>query len=189
MAHLLNSQKKTNTDYRKHQNNKRNNQSQRNVQSRNEQLNRDHYLAQELQQRMIQEDLQMMRNALQQVLGDEINIQQLPPEQIVEIYNRLALVMNQNDREDEYERLLLLDENNVPRGASQDQIKNLRIVEYNDKIKQGDSDCPNCSICIDEFEKGDKVISLKCNHIYHKDCILKWFEKSKFCPICRSELK
>lgn len=45
-----------------------------------------------------------------------------------------------------------------------------------------------CPICYIDFEKGDNVAKLNCGHIYHKNCIILWFDKnlsSPTCPICR----
>ena len=50
------------------------------------------------------------------------------------------------------------------------------------------SDC-NCGVCQDEIEdtQKDDLLELPCKHIYHKDCILPWFDKSNTCPICRKD--
>lgn len=42
-----------------------------------------------------------------------------------------------------------------------------------------------CSICLNKFTNENKGYKLKCDHIYHKNCIQEWFLKSKTCPICR----
>ncbi|KAL1531442.1 RING-type E3 ubiquitin transferase [Salvia divinorum] len=46
-----------------------------------------------------------------------------------------------------------------------------------------------CVICSDEFKKGDKVITLPCKHFYHSECITKWLEIKKHCPLCQREVK
>ena len=45
-----------------------------------------------------------------------------------------------------------------------------------------------CLICLDEFNQGQKIIMIKCGHIYHKNCIDKWFLKKKTCPLCDEQL-
>ena len=45
----------------------------------------------------------------------------------------------------------------------------------------------DCIICFNEINKEDDIIILPCKHFYHKECISKWFETSKTCPICRNE--
>ena len=47
-----------------------------------------------------------------------------------------------------------------------------------------------CSICLNNLSKDQKVIQLKCNHIFHKSCILDWFNKNieNGCPLCRNNI-
>jgi len=45
-------------------------------------------------------------------------------------------------------------------------------------MESGDM-CPICR------EKMTDPISLKCNHIFCEDCVSKWFEREKTCPLCR----
>jgi hypothetical protein len=50
--------------------------------------------------------------------------------------------------------------------------------------KENDS----CSICYNDYEKGENACKLQCNHFYHKQCILRWLETSKTCPLCRQNV-
>lgn len=46
---------------------------------------------------------------------------------------------------------------------------------------------PECSICLDFIKEKNKK-TLVCDHFYHNECIIKWFEnKNDFykCPLCR----
>ena len=43
-----------------------------------------------------------------------------------------------------------------------------------------------CTICLDDFSN-KKIIKLKCNHVYHYDCILPWLEENNNCPLCRDQ--
>jgi hypothetical protein len=47
-------------------------------------------------------------------------------------------------------------------------------------------DMPSLSvICLDPFVGEDVVRRLPCNHIFHAECINKWFSKSHYtCPLC-----
>jgi hypothetical protein len=45
-----------------------------------------------------------------------------------------------------------------------------------------------CSICLNKFSDNNKGYELKCEHIFHKDCIKEWMERSKTCPICRIDI-
>ena len=48
-----------------------------------------------------------------------------------------------------------------------------------------------CIICLDDFSEHDIILKLDCNHVFHGDCLHKWFERCymkyeyPFCPICR----
>jgi len=47
-----------------------------------------------------------------------------------------------------------------------------------------------CSICIDEFEQGEKIRLLpRCGHGYHTECILPWLtERQGCCPLCKTSV-
>jgi len=40
-------------------------------------------------------------------------------------------------------------------------------------------------VCLEETKRSDK--KLKCKHVFHEKCIIKWFETSIECPQCRME--
>lgn len=50
-------------------------------------------------------------------------------------------------------------------------------------------DAPHCSICLAEYEDGDKLVCLPCNHIYHEDCIKSWCSAHTTCPLDNLELE
>lgn len=41
----------------------------------------------------------------------------------------------------------------------------------------------NCSICLNMISDNKK--RLHCNHSFHSNCILQWFQQDNRCPICR----
>lgn len=47
---------------------------------------------------------------------------------------------------------------------------------------------PTCSICLCEYEKGDKLVSLPCKHVFHEDCITSWTDHNTRCPLCNADL-
>ncbi len=47
----------------------------------------------------------------------------------------------------------------------------------------------SCSICLDDFVVGDKIMYLPCFHYYHSKCIEKWMQNSDKCPLCNNEIK
>ena len=40
------------------------------------------------------------------------------------------------------------------------------------------------SICLDVIDKNIKKLS--CNHLFHTDCINKWFNYNTSCPTCEN---
>ena len=46
-----------------------------------------------------------------------------------------------------------------------------------------------CSICLEDFEIGCKIIYLPCFHYYHAKCIETWVKNSDKCPLCNIEIK
>lgn len=47
---------------------------------------------------------------------------------------------------------------------------------------------PTCSICLCEYEEGDKLVSLPCKHVFHADCINSWTDNNTRCPLCNADL-
>lgn len=47
-----------------------------------------------------------------------------------------------------------------------------------------------CAICLNEFKENDRVKMFSCEqHIFHKDCILKWLNNNDICPLCKKSIK
>ena len=43
-----------------------------------------------------------------------------------------------------------------------------------------------CSICLEEFKKGDHVKVLPCKHVFHEHCAKEWIVDVRgVCPLCR----
>ncbi|CAD6236096.1 unnamed protein product [Miscanthus lutarioriparius] len=46
-----------------------------------------------------------------------------------------------------------------------------------------------CSICLGEFQEGDKVKALpRCGHGFHPECVDAWLRARASCPLCRDTL-
>ena len=57
------------------------------------------------------------------------------------------------------------------------------IVQYGKRLEK------NCSICLNDFKSDDFLIRFSCKeHVFHKNCLLTWLEKSNICPLCKKSL-
>lgn len=45
-----------------------------------------------------------------------------------------------------------------------------------------------CSICLGDYEQGEKLTQLPCQHVYHPDCIASWTVEHTKCPLCNYDL-
>jgi hypothetical protein len=46
-----------------------------------------------------------------------------------------------------------------------------------------------CTVCLDEYEEGDEIRELECEHAFHKTCIDEWLTtKRACCPCCKHSL-
>ncbi|XP_073136712.1 uncharacterized protein [Henckelia pumila] len=55
---------------------------------------------------------------------------------------------------------------------------------------QSEDDVTQCYICLAEYEEGDKIRVLPCQHEYHISCIDKWLKEIHgVCPLCRGDVR
>lgn len=65
----------------------------------------------------------------------------------------------------------------------------LKTYEKPSTTDHGD-DVDQCYICLVEYEKGDKIRVLPCNHAYHMSCVDKWLKEIHgICPLCRGDVR
>ena len=60
-----------------------------------------------------------------------------------------------------------------------------------ERVKFDDINKDNCDclICIENFNCDDEIVKIKCNHMFHCNCIKSWLcRESNKCPICRLEV-
>ncbi|VAI35104.1 unnamed protein product [Triticum turgidum subsp. durum] len=70
---------------------------------------------------------------------------------------------------------------------AQDSWQEVDPVTYKTKDMQ-DGNTEQCVICRVEFEEGESLVALPCNHSYHPDCINQWLQINKVCPMCSAEV-
>jgi len=83
-----------------------------------------------------------------------------------------------------YEQLMELGDNmgQVNRGYSMAEIASIKAVNW----YIGRTKDESCLICMENFEGGKRVKTLKCGHDYDAACIDQWLEKEKRCPVCNA---
>ncbi|KAH9597375.1 zinc finger protein [Trypanosoma melophagium] len=95
-----------------------------------------------------------------------------------------------------YENLLRINNGVRNTGLSPNQLRRMKPVPYAavqplDDTKNGKrrSSCQEaCPICLETFSPGVMVLKIECGHTFHHKCIIRWFERSNFCPTCRHEI-
>merc|ERR1712098_299259 len=45
----------------------------------------------------------------------------------------------------------------------------------------------NCCICLQELQ--ENVLKTNCKHKFHKECLSKWLDVSRVCPLCKRAIK
>ncbi|RHN69436.1 putative transcription factor C2H2 family [Medicago truncatula] len=73
------------------------------------------------------------------------------------------------------------------RGLPANEISSC-LHPYTSKIAESTSGIDRCVICQIEYEEGESLVALHCDHPYHTDCISKWLQIKKVCPICSNEV-
>ena len=121
-------------------------------------------------------------------------------DRFIQIINDQNTMNNQNVNVDLLELLINnIDDSiqiireNIPE-ENQNKLPSKEFIESLVEI-ENDKENLSCSICLEEFKIGEKCIKLPCKdhpHYFHKgndNCpgIMKWFEKSNTCPVCRTE--
>jgi len=66
---------------------------------------------------------------------------------------------------------------------------NQNLSEYIKNITEDFDKTDNCCICYNDYNDSENIaVKLKCNHIFHDNCIKKWLKNSGTCPICRANI-
>ena len=84
------------------------------------------------------------------------------------------------------------EEENQRRPTDQSFLARLPEVKIEEKhckkSEDGTLEMPTCSVCMTDFDIGNKGIFLPCGHMFHPDCIKPWLKDHNTCPVCRKEL-
>ena len=68
-------------------------------------------------------------------------------------------------------------------------ISKLEEFKYKYCKKHMNRNEKECAICFEEFNDFDRVKLFSCKqHIFHKECIMKWLLKKDYCPLCKKRI-
>ena len=108
-------------------------------------------------------------------------------------YNNLVSFLNNHNNDFQFNNLVNIlmsmdmGSNSHP-PALERAINNLKKIEVNENNINNYKNI-TCNICLDNFEIGNTLRILECNHEFHEECILTWLKSNNTCPICRHELE
>lgn len=77
---------------------------------------------------------------------------------------------------------------NMPKAAPKHVIEKLDLVQWTEETFADD---PNacCAICLGDFEEGDQLRRLPCQHQqFHAACVDHWLSKAGRCPLCVTDI-
>ena len=61
---------------------------------------------------------------------------------------------------------------------------------YLNKLENCTDETNECYICLENCKERSNLKILPCSHLYHTECLLKWFDRKKntVCPVCKQEV-
>lgn len=60
---------------------------------------------------------------------------------------------------------------------------------YMDEQMAGTDGPAECCICWQQVQLGEVVTELACGHWFDTECILRWLDESRDCPLCRQTVE
>lgn len=64
----------------------------------------------------------------------------------------------------------------------------LFVEQTEDSFDENAEVSVTCAICMCDLESTDYLYNLKCHHVFHLDCLEKWYSRRNRCPICRQPI-
>jgi E3 ubiquitin-protein ligase RNF13 len=76
-----------------------------------------------------------------------------------------------------------------PSGMSATEVKALPTLVFQGP-GNGSGTTETCAICLEDYEIGEKLRLLPCNHEFHVLCIDQWLmARRSFCPVCKRDAR
>ena len=108
-------------------------------------------------------EVDLSNNLFNEFIFDVNNIDNLTYEQLLDLENKIGY---------------------VKRGISLRKKLGLKTEKYSSKK----FNYKECVICKEILKEKEIIRVLNCSHIFHINCIDKWFKDNKTCPICKKEV-
>lgn len=68
-------------------------------------------------------------------------------------------------------------------------VSKLSVKIFNVQETKEEEEPESCAICLEDYESGDELRLLPCNHLFHTMCVDSWLcAHQKFCPICKYDI-
>jgi hypothetical protein len=94
-------------------------------------------------------------------------------------------MLNRDLTPEDYELLLRLDEAVEKKTVNQETITTLTEKKIEDEAHLSEI----CTICMFNYEMGENVKFLPCNHFFHVDCIVPYLSSyGQACPVCKAKV-
>jgi hypothetical protein len=94
-------------------------------------------------------------------------------------------MLNRDLTPEDYELLLRLDEAVQKKTVNQETITTLTEKKIEEEAHLSEI----CTICMFNYEMGDNVKFLPCNHFFHVDCIVPYLSSyGQACPVCKAKV-
>ncbi|XP_038895792.1 E3 ubiquitin-protein ligase ATL41-like [Benincasa hispida] len=75
----------------------------------------------------------------------------------------------------------------TPKSDRKKLLETLKIEVPDFDYGKDDEGEKECVICLREIEEGEKCRRMSmCDHVFHRDCIDRWFMVDPHCPLCRT---
>lgn len=96
-------------------------------------------------------------------------------------YRQILEIQTRELTPEDYELLLILDESIPKKTLKTEQISNFTTFIIKDLTT---IDFELCVVCMEMFQTDEELTKLKCNHIFHSNCINNWLSSySTTCPV------
>lgn len=113
----------------------------------------------------------------------ELTTNNVPPQQ-AEYLTRFVSLQHRDLTPEDYDLLLMLDEQVAPKAVEQKTLDSFKTDEVTSQT-EGE----NCAICMDQYELGQVRKFLPCGHVFHGPCIDMWLSNSSLqCPLDGSDV-